>query len=78
MRITFGLEPPQPVVCVAVGWVLFTLLEGTIGRPITALARAIRNRFAGKRLLDNQELRKRYLERLTAHRDESLEAEERG
>ena len=65
VRITFALEPLQAVVCVAVGWALLTLLSGTLGRPITLLARFLRNRFAGRRLLDMEELRQRYRERLT-------------
>ncbi len=65
VRVTFALEPPQPVVCVAVGWVLLTLLSGTIGRPITVFARFLRNRFAGKQLLNLEEVRQRYRERLT-------------
>ena len=65
VRVVFVLEPLQSVVCVAVGWVLLTLLSGTIGRPITIFARFLRNRFAGKQLLDREELRRRYRERLT-------------
>ena len=67
VRIVFALEPLQALVCVAVGWVLFTLLSGTLGRPVITLARFLRNRFAGKQLLDAQELRRRYRERLEAH-----------
>ena len=63
VRVTFGLGPPAPVVCVGVGWLLLALLGGTVGRPITALARFTRNRFAGKKLLEARELRRRYLER---------------
>ena len=64
VRVTFALEPPAPVVCVAVGWVLLTLLSGTVGRPITLFARFLRHRFAGKSLLDREELRRRYRARL--------------
>ena len=64
VSVTFALGPPAPVVCVAAGWTLLTLLGGTVGRPITALARLVRNRFAGKQLLDMEEVRRRYRERL--------------
>jgi len=68
VRVTFGLEPPQAALCVAGGWLLLTLLSGTVGRPLTALARFVRNRSAGKQLLETQELRRRYLERLATGR----------
>ena len=64
VRVTFALEPPQPVVCVAVGWVLLTLLSGTLGRPVISIARFLRNRSAGRQLLDTESLRRRYRERL--------------
>ena len=64
VQVTFALGPSQAVVCVAAGWVLLTLLGGTVGRPVVALARLVRNRFAGKQLLDIAELRRRYHGRL--------------
>ena len=61
--VTYGLEMPKPALCVAGGWLLLTLLRGTVGRPVTWLARFVRNRFAGRRLLDAKSIRQRYLER---------------
>ncbi len=72
VRVVFALEPLQALVCVAVGWTLYTLLSGTLGRPIISLARFIRYRFAGKQLLEVQELRRRYRERLALRQDEAL------
>lgn len=62
VAVTYDLAMPQPVVCVAGGWLLLTLLRGTVGRPVTALARSLRNRFAGTQLLDAQGIRQRYHE----------------
>ena len=67
VRVVFALEPFQALVCVAVGWTLYTLLSGTLGRPVVSFAQFIRHRFAGKQLLEAQELRRRYRERLEAH-----------
>jgi hypothetical protein len=67
---TYALAMPQPVVCVAGGWLLLTLLRGTVGRPVTALARLVRNRFAGTELQDAAALRQRYLEQRDDRRDE--------
>lgn len=63
VSVTYALAMPQPVVCVAGGWLLLTLLRGTVGRPVTALARFTRNRFAGTELLDAAAIRQRYSER---------------
>ena len=70
VRITFALEPLQALVCVGVGWALLTLLSGTLGYPLVALARFLRNRFAGRCLLDIEELRRRYRERLGQHEEQ--------
>lgn len=67
---TYALAMPQPVVCVAGGWLLLTLLRGTVGRPVAALARLVRNRFAGTELQDAAALRQRYLEQRDDRRDE--------
>ena len=55
---------PKPVVCVVGGWALLTLVRGTVGRPVTWLARLTRNRFAGTELLDAKSIRQKYVERL--------------
>lgn len=62
--VTFGLEMPRPVICVAGGWLLLTLVRGTVGRPVTWIAKLIRNRFAGTQLRDVKTLRQSYLEQL--------------
>lgn len=62
VSVIYGLAMPQPVVCVAGGWLLLTLVRGTVGRPVTALARFTRNRFAGAELLDSKAIRQRYME----------------
>ncbi len=62
VAVTYSLATPKPVVCVAGGWLLLTLLKGTVGRPVTALARLLRNRFAGTQLLDARGIRRRYHE----------------
>ena len=66
--VTYSLTMPKPVVCVAGGWLLLTLLRGTVGRPVTALARSLRNRFAGTQLLDAKAIRQKYLEQ--RHRED--------
>lgn len=63
VSVTFGLTGLQSVVSVAGGWLLLTLLRGTVGRPVTALARFVRNRFAGTQLLDAKAIRQRYRDR---------------
>ena len=68
VAVTYSLEMPQPVVCVAGGWLLLTLLRGTVGRPVTALARSLRNRFAGTQLLDAKAIRQKYLEQRSEHK----------
>lgn len=69
VSVTYGVTGLQPVICVAGGWLLLTLLRGTIGRPVTALARFARNRFAGTQLLDAQAIQQRYRER-SRHEEE--------
>ena len=64
VSVTYGLEMPKPVVCVVGGWALLTLVRGTVGRPVTWLARLTRNRFAGTELLDAKSVRQKYVERL--------------
>lgn len=61
--VTFGLSMPKPVICVAGGWLLLTLLRGTVGRPVTWLARFMRNRLAGRELLDTKAIRQSYRQR---------------
>ena len=63
VTVTYGLEPLQALVCVGGAWLLITLLRGTVGRPVTALARFVRSRFAGTNLLDVSDIRESYRER---------------
>lgn len=70
VNVTYALAMPQPVVCVAGGWLLLTLIRGTVGRPVTALARLARNRFAGTELQDAAAIRQRYLDRRDDQRDD--------
>ena len=62
VSVTYSLAMPKPVICVAGGWLLLTLLKGTLGRPVIALARFLRDRFAGTQLVNAREIRRRYSE----------------
>ena len=64
VSVTYALAPVQALICVGGAWALLTLLRGTVGRPVTALASFVRSRFAGTNLLDIDDIRERYRDRL--------------
>lgn len=63
VSVTYALAPVQALICVGGAWALLTLLRGTVGRPVTALASFVRSRFAGTHLLDIDDIRERYRDR---------------
>ena len=60
VKVTYTLTDGEAVLSVVAGAVLFFLLRGTLGRPLTLLARTIRNRTAGVRLRVPSSLLPRY------------------
>ncbi len=51
VKVTYALEPQQALICVVAGWLVLTFFKATIGRPLIWLARFVRNRAAGTKLI---------------------------
>lgn len=60
VKVTYVLTDGEALLSVIAGAVLFFLLRSTLGRPLTRLARSIRNRTAGVKLEPTSELLPRY------------------
>ncbi|WP_026735126.1 YIP1 family protein [Fischerella sp. PCC 9605] len=51
LRVALDLSAWQAFWCVALGWVIFQILERTIGRPIAAIGKWLSNKAAGTQLV---------------------------
>jgi hypothetical protein len=60
VKVVYGLSDGEALLSVMAGAVLFFLLRNTVGRPLTRLARSIRNRTAGVQLETTANLVPRY------------------
>jgi hypothetical protein len=60
VKVTYTLTDGEAVLSVVAGAVLFFLLRGTLGRPLTLFARTVRNRTAGVKLEPASSLLPRY------------------
>jgi hypothetical protein len=62
VKITYMLSDGEALLSVVAGAIVFFLLRSTIGKPLTRLARSVRNRTAGVKLEPTSELVPRYPE----------------
>jgi hypothetical protein len=62
VKVTYVLTEGEALLSVIAGALLFFLLRSTLGRPLTTLARSVRNRTAGVTLEPTSELLPRYKE----------------
>lgn len=60
VKVTYTLSETEALLSVMAGALFFFLLRGTVGRPLTHLARSVRNRTAGVKLRAPSELLPRY------------------
>jgi hypothetical protein len=60
VKVTYNLSEGEALLSVMAGAVFFFVLRSTVGRPLTRLARSVRNRTAGVKLEPLSELLPRY------------------